>query len=88
MSLGLQPPLSDDMNDAYREWRRQSAAVDSAYRHWLTAPATAAHAAYAAYVAALDGEEYAAEGYARSVVRYLRGHERERLLAAWLDPQA
>jgi hypothetical protein len=88
MSLGLQARLIDDLEDTYRDWRRASAAVEAAYRRWQLAPATAAHRAYAEYVASLDDEEDAAEEYAQSFLRYLRGRTRERILSEWLDREA
>jgi hypothetical protein len=50
---------------AYRNWRCQSAGVRAAYRTWLCGPASDARAAFAAYGAALDREERAADIYAQ-----------------------
>jgi hypothetical protein len=88
MSLGLQSRLIDELEDAYREWRQACAAVESAYRRWKIAPATGAHKAYAEYVASLDDEENAADEYAQSFLRYLRGRTRERILSEWLERDA
>jgi hypothetical protein len=88
MSVEGQWRLFDDVEDAYHEWRTASADVESAYRHWLIAPAAAAQIRYTAYVAALDGEEYAAEGYAQSLLRYFVGRARARFVARWMGREA
>jgi hypothetical protein len=88
MSIELQWRLFDDVEDAYREWRQASAAVEVAYRHWLIAPAAAACRPYAEYVAALDGEEHAAEGYEQSLLKYYAGRARARFVAKWMDGEA
>jgi hypothetical protein len=88
MSVELEWRLFDDVEDAYREWSDASAAVELAYRHWLIAPAATAQVPYAAYVAALDGEEQAAEGYAQSLLRYFVGRARARFVAKWMDREA
>lgn len=64
----LHPPTSPDLDDvvaAYRIWRYESAAVHSAYRTWLCAPARDARKTFSAYRMALECEERAAQSYAR-----------------------
>jgi hypothetical protein len=59
----------DDAVLAYAEWRHASAAVRDAYRQWESA-ARADHAcAHAAYLAAVDQEEAAANAYADLIGR-------------------
>jgi hypothetical protein len=88
MSIELQWRLFDDVEDAYREWCNASAAVELAYRHWLIAPAAAARIPYAEYVAALDGEEDAAERYEQSLLKYFAGRARARFVANWMGGEA
>jgi hypothetical protein len=59
------PPstLIDAMMDGYIGWREECAAVEKAYRDWLGARREDRAAAFAAYSAALDREEYAAAQY-------------------------
>jgi hypothetical protein len=83
MRLGLDG-LIDDVADAYCEWREESAAVESAYRRWAKGPAAAAHAAFVAYVDALDREQCAAEDYAQ-ILSYASGRARDWRLAEWLE---
>ena len=59
----------DDLLDAYVEWRRQSAAVWDAYGMWASATPEDKVPANAAYQAALDREEAAANVYATLVDR-------------------
>ena len=70
---GVQAPESSVLGDAldeicwsYIEWREETDAAGRAYRSWCEAPHEARRAPFAAYVAALDREQAAAERYARS----------------------
>jgi hypothetical protein len=68
------PPLHhrqavDDVLDAYVGWREQCAAVWDAYGWWASATADDKAPAHAAYQAALDREEAAANVYATLVDR-------------------
>jgi hypothetical protein len=68
------PPLHhrqavDDVLEAYLEWREESTAVWDAYRRWTSATAEHKVPAHAAYQAALDREEAAANVYAMIVDR-------------------
>ena len=65
----------DDVLAAYSAWRRECAAVRVAYRKWVRAAKSDACLAFAAYGAALEGEERAAELYARRVARVRRRPE-------------
>lgn len=55
--------------DAYVAWREESATVDVAYGNWLRADRQERRLAFAAYSAALDREEHAAEEYRRQYER-------------------
>jgi hypothetical protein len=55
--------------DAYAGWRDQCSAAERAYRCWVAARGADADAWYAAYCAALDREERAAERYAETLRR-------------------
>jgi hypothetical protein len=61
--------LVDDAVYAYVEWREESATVWAAYDRWAGAAAEQAGGAHAAYRAALDREEAAAQVYASLVER-------------------
>ena len=54
---------------AYVEWREECAAVWDAYARWASAPVRERAQADAAYRAALDREEAAANFYARLIAR-------------------
>jgi hypothetical protein len=58
-----QQPIVNELLLAYIEWREESAEVSDAYRWWAIAPAEDAVCRYAAYQAALDREEAAADAY-------------------------
>jgi hypothetical protein len=64
-SVHDQPPstIIDAMMDRYVGWREECAAVEKTYRDWLGARREDRTAAFAAYSAALDREEYAAGAY-------------------------
>lgn len=57
--------MVDDAVLAYVEWREECTAVGNAYDWWAIASAEDARRAHAAYRAALDREEAAADRYAR-----------------------
>jgi hypothetical protein len=56
---------NEDRAIAYVQWRLACLAVWSAYRECATAPKSHASLAHAAYGAALDREQAAADAYAR-----------------------
>jgi hypothetical protein len=62
-------PIVNELVIAYIEWREESAEVWDAYRSWAIAPDDDAVCAYAAYQAALDREEAAANAYAELMER-------------------
>ena len=55
--------LADRLLQQYTSWRRESAAVQRAYEAWISSDADNRELAYAGYLAALDQEELAADGY-------------------------
>lgn len=57
--------LIDAVMDGYVAWREESAGVQTSYGHWLRADSHQRELAFAAYVAALDREERAADAYQR-----------------------
>ena len=61
--------LLDEAVLAYVQWREESGTVWGAYRRWASAGIEDARGAHAAYRAALDREEAAAEVYASLVER-------------------
>jgi hypothetical protein len=61
--------LVDEPLDAYVEWRETCARVSDAYRSWASETAPGDRTAFGSYVAALDAEEHAAQGYAGLVRR-------------------
>jgi hypothetical protein len=88
MSPGIHHSLIDDVMDAYIAWREESAAVDLAYERWIAAPSSDSVCAHAAYVAALDREERASEGYERTVRRSEVAHQRDKRRTTWLRDAA
>lgn len=56
--------LVDEMLDRHAEWREDAAAVAVAYRGWSGAPAQEEAWRFSVYLAALEQEEFAANGYA------------------------
>jgi hypothetical protein len=66
--------------DAYAGWRDQCSATERVYRGWASARGADADVWYAAYSAALDREERAAERYAETLRRI------GSLTAAQLEP--
>jgi hypothetical protein len=69
MSAHVQAWLVDEAVDAYVEWREECATVGEAYERWGRAAAADAGSAFAAYRAAVDREERAAEVYAERMGR-------------------
>ena len=74
MSVGAPPSVwqqqvVDDAVLAYVEWREESATVWAAYSVWTSVDAEDARGAHAAYRAALDREEAAAQVYASLIER-------------------
>jgi hypothetical protein len=61
--------LVDEAVLAYAEWRQESATVWAAYGRWASAAVEDASGAHAAYRAALDREEAAAQLYASLIGR-------------------
>jgi hypothetical protein len=61
--------LIDAVLDGYVAWREESATVETTYRHWQGASRDERALAFAAYSAALDREEQAAEEYRRLIAR-------------------
>lgn len=57
---------------SYVCWREECQAVLLAYERWIASDRGERGLAYAAYVAALDGEEHAARTYAHRVERVSR----------------
>ena len=60
----LRTALVDAAVGSYVEWREESATVRRAYRRWSGAPRGERDLALAAYIAALDREERAADVHA------------------------
>ena len=61
--------LVDQAVDAYVDWREEGASVWDAYERWACAPVADALFAFAAYQAAIDREERAADVYAGLLAR-------------------
>ena len=59
--------LVDGLIDAYVDWRVACDRVNEAYRSWALEMGPGNRVAFGRYMAALDGEEYAAEVYAALV---------------------
>jgi hypothetical protein len=62
----------DELLGSYISWREECYAVRLAYERWIASDRGERGLAYAAYVAALDGEEHAARTYAHRVERVKR----------------
>jgi hypothetical protein len=62
----------DDLLEGYISWREACEPVWRAYERWIGSDRDERTLAYAAYVAALDGEERAARTYARHTERVAR----------------
>jgi hypothetical protein len=64
--------LVDEVLASYVEWREELDASDEAYRGWREAPSSEEPWRFAAYIAALDREQAAADSYAASITDLLR----------------
>ncbi|HEY2319134.1 MAG TPA: hypothetical protein VGH67_12605 [Solirubrobacteraceae bacterium] len=62
----------DELLEGYVSWRETCGAVWQAYERWIGSDRAERALAYAAYLAALDGEERAASTYARHAQRVAR----------------
>jgi hypothetical protein len=71
----IPPWLVSEFVEGYVRWREAANAAGEAYEHWAAAGREARAAAFAAYQAALDGEEAVACTYRASAERI---SERER----------
>jgi hypothetical protein len=60
-SLHVPPVVADEFVDGYICWREECVAVESAYEQWRGMEGRDRPVAYAAYRAALDREEHAAQ---------------------------
>jgi hypothetical protein len=65
--------LVDEMLDWYVEWGEATLAAADAFRAWSASPAGQKAASFAAYLVALDEEEYAAKAYAEAVSKVTNG---------------
>jgi hypothetical protein len=59
----------DAFFDSYVRWRQACEDARKAYEHWRTSEPPGRRLAFAAYHAALDGEEYAARAHSQSMGR-------------------
>ncbi len=59
----LERSLADGLHRRYTAWRRESDAVQRAYEAWLDSEGPKRELIYAAYLAALDQEQLAADSY-------------------------
>jgi hypothetical protein len=64
------PWLIDEFLESYVHWRVAAAAVKHAYEHWTETDGEDQTLAFAAYQAALDGEELAARAYSECAARF------------------
>jgi hypothetical protein len=62
----------DDLLEGYVSWREACQAVWRAYERWIGSDRGERGLAYAAYLAALDGEERAARTYAHHTAHVAR----------------
>ena len=67
MTADTRPELTDQLIGSYSDWRMQCLNVRAAYEHFTVAPAADRALAFAAYQAALDREESAADAYAEQM---------------------
>ena len=61
--------LTDQLIERYCDWRIRCDEVHATYEHFKTAPKADRFVAFAAYKAALDQEECAADAYAGQIRR-------------------
>jgi hypothetical protein len=59
--------LTDRMLDAYVDWRETATVVQDRYTSWSHSPRCDRSLRYASYLAALDGEDRAAQNYAQQI---------------------
>ena len=59
----IPPWLEDEVVESYVCWREAAAGAKDAYEHWTGSEGAGTVLAFAAYRAALDGEEAAAGAY-------------------------
>lgn len=71
---GFRRRIVDEMVDAYVDWREECMAVDDAYDDWQRGARVDAPFTFAAYRAALDYEQRAAERYAELLGQLSRFH--------------
>jgi hypothetical protein len=57
---------------SYVEWREELEEANESYRVWREAPSAEEPSRFAAYAAALDREEAAADAYAESIAELMR----------------
>jgi hypothetical protein len=70
-SAATAPPwLLDEFIETYVGWREAAAAANDAYEHWTRVDRENSPLAFAAYGAALDGEEAAARAHRDCVERF------------------
>jgi hypothetical protein len=69
MNADTEAWLVDEAVDAYVDWREECATVRDAYERWGRAAAADSGSAFAAYWAAVDREERAADIYAQLMGR-------------------
>ncbi|MFZ0972294.1 MAG: hypothetical protein WAN22_08715 [Solirubrobacteraceae bacterium] len=61
--------LTDQLIERYCDWRMRCDEVHATYEHFTTSPKADRFVAFAAYEAALDQEECAADAYAGQIRR-------------------
>ena len=66
----IESQLLDNAFDCYVDWRDEAARVHAAYRRWDRCAERDRAGAYAAYLAAVDSEERAAQLYGAMVRSY------------------
>ena len=66
------PWLEDEFVECYGRWRKERSAVRTSYDRWRDAETDVVPFAYAAYVAALDREQRAADVYRECAERFAR----------------
>jgi hypothetical protein len=72
----IPPSLVDDFVESYVCWREAAVAAKEAYEHWAGVDRDHQAAAFAAYRAALDGEEAAARDHRTCTERIAGGRNR------------
>ena len=69
MILDRRPEPTDELIELYCDWRTRCAEVREMYERFSSAPRVERAGAYAAFEAALDREESAAQAYAARIQR-------------------